>query len=215
MTGGARFNIVMQVSMSVRLPAHAILAAILIAAPAALPAQRMSESYEFLKAVKDADGTKVTEILDKPGQSIINTKEASGDTALHIVVKRNDNTYVRFLASRGANINMQDARGSTPLLLAVNGGCTACIETLLALKANVNLGNSSGETPLIRAVQLRNLDLARTLLAAGANPDQADRIAGRSARDYSKVDTRSPALTKLLADAPKTGAPKAVSGPKL
>ncbi|URW75262.1 ankyrin repeat domain-containing protein [Sphingomonas donggukensis] len=196
-------------------PLRLLLAAAVLAAPVASPAQQMSESYDFLKAVRDEDGTKVTQMLDKPGASIVNTRDKdSGDTALHIVVKRGDNTYLSFLLSRGANANAQDARGNTPLLLAVNGGCGACIDTLVARKANLNLANASGETPLIRAVQLRNLDFARTLLTAGANPDQADRVAGMTARDYAKVDNRSPAITKLLNDAPKT-AKRAVSGPKL
>ncbi len=189
------------------------LAATTIAAPAI--AQRMSDSYEFLKAIKDANGNKVTEMLDKPGSTIVNTREAdSGDTALHIVTRRGDSTYVRFLLSRGAAANAQDARGNTPLLLAVSGNCQACIDILLAVKANVNLGNASGETPLIRAVQLRNLGLAEQLLKAGANPDQADRVAGMTARDYAKVDSRSPQLTKLLTDAPKASA-RGVSGPRL
>ena len=187
--------------------------ATLAAAPAV--AQRMSDSYEFLKAVKEANGTKVTEMLDTPGSTIVNTREQStGDTALHIVVKRGDDTYVRFLLSRGAAINAQDARGNSPLLLAVNTGCSGCIDTLIARKANVNLANASGETPLIRAVQLRNYNLSEQLLKAGANPDQADRVAGMTARDYAKVDNRSRALTKLLTDAPKAAA-RGVSGPKL
>lgn len=191
------------------------LSAAVFVAPAALPAQRMSDSYEFLKAVKDADGTKVTQMLDKPGSTIVNTRDAaSGETALHIVTKRNDATYIRFLASRGAALNAQDGRGNTALLLAVNGNCDECVDALLARKANVNLGNASGETPLIRAVQMRNLDLSDKLLKAGANPDQADRIAGMTARDYAKQDNRSPALTRLLTDAPKAGG-RGVSGPKL
>ena len=189
------------------------LAAMTITVPAT--AQRMSDSYEFLKAVKDANGNKVTEMLDKPGSTIVNTREAdSGDTALHIVTRRGDGNYVRFLTSRGASVNAQDARGNTPLLLAVNGNCQDCIDTLLARRANVNLGNASGETPLIRAVQLRNLALAEQLLKAGANPDQADRVAGMTARDYAKVDNRSPQLTKLLTDAPKAST-RGVSGPRL
>ena len=197
-------------------PFASALAVLAVTLPAAAPAQRMSDSYEFLKAVKEADGNKVTEMLDKPGSQIINTREAdSGDTALHIVTRRSDVTYIRFLLSRGAAINSQDARGNSPLLIAVNGGCRECVDVLLARKASINLANASGETPLIRAVQLRNLELSEALLKAGADPDQTDRIAGRNARDYAKQDTRSPALTKLLADAPKAGRARAVSGPKL
>lgn len=196
-------------------PLALMLAATVATLPATAPAQRMSDSYEFLKAVKEADGTKVTQMLDKPGSTLINTKEASsGDTALHIVTRRNDATYIRFLLSRGAAINAQDARGNTSLMIAINGNCDDCIDSLLTRKANLNLPNTSGETPLIRAVQLRNFDLADKLLKAGANPDQADRVAGMTARDYARQDNRSPALTKLLTEAPKAGA-RAVSGPKL
>ena len=192
-----------------------LFAATLVAVPAAAPAQRMSDSYEFLKAVRDANGNKVTEMLDKPGSTIVNTRDKdSGDTALHLVVKRGNDTYVRFLISRGANINAQDGRGNTALLLAVNGNCMACIDALLARRANVNLGNASGETPLIRAVQTRNLDLTRRLLTAGANPDQTDSVAGMSARDYAKRESRYPTIAKLVADAPKAGAGGA-AGPKL
>lgn len=196
-------------------PLAILLAATVATLPATAPAQRMSDSYEFLKAVRDADGTKVTQMLDKPGSSIVNTKDSTnGDTALHIVTRRSDATYISFLLSRGAAINAQDARGNTALLLAINGNCDACVDTLLARKANVNAANTSGETPLIRAVQLRNVDLADKLLKAGANPDQADRVAGMTARDYAKQDNRTPVLTKLLSDAPKAGS-RGVSGPKL
>ena len=190
--------------------------AVVLAVPTPAAAQSgFSEGYKFLDAVKKKDGAKVEEALLDPSSQIINSRDVTtGETALHIVVKRSDATYVRFLASRGANVNAQDGRGNTPLMLAVSGNCGECVATLIQRKANLNLANASGETPLIRAVQMRNLELARELLTAGANPDQADRVAGLSARDYARQDTRSPALTKLLTEAPKTGA-RAVSGPSL
>ena len=191
-------------------------AAAVFATPAALPAQRMSDSYEFLKAVREANGNKVTEMLDKPGQTIVNTRDNNGDGALHIAAKRGDSTYLSFLTGKGANPNLQDARGNTALLLSTEANCSECIDVLVRRKANVNLANASGETPLIRAVQLRNVLLAQKLLQAGGNPDQADVIAGMSARAYARRDTRSPALAKLLADAPKAGgAARATAGPRL
>ena len=188
----------------------------LIATPVVASAQRMSDSYEFLKAVREANGNKVTEMLDRPGQTIVNTRDTNGDGALHIAAKRGDATYLNFLTGKGANPNLQDGRGNTALMLATEANCSECIDVLVRRRANVNLANASGETPLIRAVQTRNLPLAQKLLQAGANPDQADVIAGMSARAYAKRDTRSPALTKLLADAAKAGsAPKGAAGPKL
>lgn len=195
--------------------ARRLLAIAMLVTASAAPAQRMSEGYEFLKAVRDANGAKVQEFTDKPGSQLVNTRDpSSGETALHIVAKRGDVTYIRYLLARGAGINAQDARGNTPMLLAASGNFTEAVDQLAKLRANVNLANQSGETPLIRAVQLRNLELVRLLLAGGANPDQRDVVAGLSARDYANQDARSPAITKLINDTPKT-APRAVAGPRL
>lgn len=182
--------------------------------PVGATAQQFSESHQFLEAVRKADGSKVMEILNKPGQTIINTKDrTSGEGALHIVAKKGDATYLRFLIQKGANPNLSDGRGNTPMILAVMSGFDEGVDILITYKANINLGNSSGETPLILAVQRGKYDLARRLLDAGADPDKADIIAGMSARDYAK-QSRSPAVVKLLAEAPKAKAAAAM-GPKL
>ena len=184
-----------------------------LATPAA--AQQQSESYKFLQAVKDAKGNDVIAMMDRPGSNLVNTRDGStGETALHIVVKRSDATYANYLLSKGADPNARDGKGNTPLILAVNAGAVELLPILTRARANPNLGNSSGETPLIRAVQRRDLGMVRELLAAGADPDQADVIAGKSARDYATEDTRSGAIAKLIADTPKRQR-RAVAGPKL
>ncbi|WP_375288176.1 ankyrin repeat domain-containing protein [Sphingomonas sp.] len=173
-----------------------------------------SKGYKFLEAVKSAKGQEVIDMLDEPGQTIINTKDiSSGEGALHIVVKRQDLTYLKYLLSRGADANLRDARGNTPLLLAVQYGQVDMIPVLTNARANPNLANASGETPLIRAVQKRDLALVRALLAVKANPDQTDNVAGMSARDYAHADDRSPAIAKLIDETPKSAA-KAVAGPR-
>ena len=187
---------------------------LLITAAVPAAAQQQSQGYKFLEAVRKADGDTVVKMLDQPGQRIVNSRDiTTGEGALHIVVKRGDSTYLRFLLQRGADPNMRDGRGDTPLLLAVQYGQNAIVDVLTANKANPNLGNGGGETPLIRAVQKRDLPMVRSLLAAGANPDQTDNIAGMSARDYAHADARSPAIAKLIDEKPKR-AVRAVAGPK-
>ena len=190
-----------------------LMVATAFAVPAA--AQQQSAGYKFLQAIRDAKGDDVISALDQPGSRIIDTRDvSSGEGALHIVVRRGDATYLRFLLQRGADPNLRDGKGNTPLLLAANIGGSDMIDILTAAHANPNLGNTSGETPLIRAVQRRDLNMARTLIAAGADPDQADVIAGMSARDYAHADARSPALAKLIDQTPKKTR-RNVAGPKL
>ena len=63
-----------------------LLLALMLAPTLAAPARaQFSDSYNFLKAVKDKDGGKATEFLDKPGNTVVNTRELdTGDTALHL-----------------------------------------------------------------------------------------------------------------------------------
>lgn len=189
-------------------------ALVALAIPATpLLAQRM-QSTTFLDAVRKQDGNKVTEMLNEPGQNIANVKDDKGDAAIHIVTRRRDMTYLRFLLARGANINLEDSGGNSALMLAVEAGWPEGIALLIQQKANVNQANRGGETPLMRAVQRRDADLVRTLLAANADPDQTDRLAGMTARDYAARDTRSPLIGQLLKDAPKVKRVGAAAGPK-
>ncbi len=193
----------------------AVAAALLIGTLATPAAAQFSESYNFLKAVKDKDAAKAKTALDVPGSTIVNAREGdTGDTALHIVVKRSDVPWLGFLLQGGADPNLRDRAGNTPLLLATVNNFTEGVRILLLVNARVDLKNNSGETPLIKAVQARNVTVAKMLLDAGADPDIADNAAGYSARDYARQDTRGGQLAKLLADAPKRKA-AAVQGPQL
>ncbi|MFZ2996531.1 MAG: ankyrin repeat domain-containing protein [Sphingobium sp.] len=176
---------------------------------------QFSDSYNFLKAVKDKDGQKVTDLVQKPGSTVINSRDVnSGENALHIVVTRRDPTWLSFLLAKGANPNLTDNDGNTPLMDAVQGRFEEGVRTLLSFKAQVDKVNNSGETPLIRAVQLRDVGLVRLLVAQGANPERRDAIAGMSARDYAERDGRTPGLIEALAAAKASSAPKGpVQGP--
>jgi ankyrin repeat protein len=188
-----------------------------LAAPITAHAQ-FSDGYNFLKAVKDRDGNKATELMSKPGSTIVNTRDvSSGETALHIVVQRRDNTWLGFLLAKGANPNATDNRGETPLLEAVQLRFVDGVSTLLTYGASVDKPNDNGETALIRAVQMRDLGIVRMLVAQGANPDKRDAIAGMSARDYAERDGRTPGLIDALKAAkPSTSAdPAKVQGPSL
>jgi uncharacterized protein len=190
-------------------------AALLMLAAVPASAQQFSDSYNFLNAIRETDGTKVNKYLQDRSLRIVNTKDRqTGEGALHIVTRRNDATYLRVLLQQDdINTNLQDNRGNTALLIAAERGWGEGVQILIKYKANVNLANTSGETPLIRAVQVHDINVVRELLDAGANPDRTDNVTGKSARDYARDETRYPQIAKLLADAPKGGKSSAAAAP--
>ena len=127
--------------------ARHVIAAILglaLLAPSVASAQ-FSESYQFLKAVKERDGAKVNEMLGEPGTVIVNTQDRStGESALHLVVKRRDMTWLGFLIGKGADVNARDNDGNTPLMDAAQIGFADGAQMLIGRKASVDLTNDSG-----------------------------------------------------------------------
>jgi len=189
------------------------LLAALVAAGAMPAAAQYSDRFTFLKAVRENDGAKAMEILKKPGSPDLNSRDPStGETALHIVVRRHDPTWLGFLLARGANPQLRDNGGDTPLLAATKLSDAAAVQTLLEYRGGVNATDNQGQTPLIVAVQHRDLPILRLLLGNGADVGLADRIAGKTAKDYAADDPRGGPVMKLLETA-KPQPVRQVSGP--
>ena len=197
-----------------------VLAALLTAA-LALPGPALaqfSEGYKFLEAVRKRNDKDVTELLEKGGPSLINTRDLTSlETGLHIATRQKNLAYVKFLIGQGANANMRNKKGETALVIACNLGFTEAVPVLIAAGARVDESSSTGETPLITAVHNRNIALMRFLLQAGADPDRADN-SGRTARDYASLDAKRDALLGEIKTSskpkPKPGQGKPVFGPK-
>lgn len=179
---------------------RALAASIILAlAVPAFAQQTFSDSFNFLKAVRERDGDKVTELVSEPGSIVINSRErGSGEGALHLVVRGRDLNWLAFLLGKGARPDIQSNRGETPLTLASQIGWVEGAEQLLSRRASVNLANGRGETPLILATQRRDIAMVRLLLARGADPKRTDNVAGMSALDYARQDPRAGAVLKML-----------------
>jgi len=159
-------------------------AGLALGAPAS--AQLYSDGYKFLQAVEDRHGDDATAMLNTPGSTVINARDlSSGETGLHITIKRRDVIWTRWLLQEDANPNIADKNGLTPLMLASQMNFIEGVEALIAGGARVDVTNNTGETPLINAVHTRNFELMEVLLKAGASPDRTDN-SGRSARDYAR-----------------------------
>jgi uncharacterized protein len=165
---------------------------------------RMSDTYVFLKAVRERDGAEAERILSNPASGAIHTRDPStGEGALHILVRERDLTWLSFMLGRGARPNQQASDGTTPLGLAAQIGWVEGAEQLIARGAAVDMPNNRGETPLILAVHGRHDELVRLLLTQGADADRQDSAAGYSALDYARRDTRNPNLLRLIESAPR------------
>lgn len=174
--------------------------------------QTFSDSFTFLKAVRERDGAKVTDLVAEPGSVVINTRDRSnGEGALHIVVRGRDLNWLAFLLGKGARPDLQSNRGDTPLTLAAQIGWLEGVEQLLSRRAGVDLPNGRGETALILATQRRDVPLVRLLLSRRADPKRTDNVAGMSALDYAKQDPRAGAVLKMLEA--KVAPAKPVAGP--
>ena len=179
-------------------PSGALMVALGLFAAAPAAAQTSSR-YEFFQAVRKGDAATVIETLRTPGTTMANAREADGGrTALHIVTEQREPGWINLLQQNGADVNARDDEGDTPLLIAAGLKWADGVRLLTHYGADVNLANRSGETPLIRAVQRRDADTVRLLLQVGADPDQADNIAGLSARDYAERDRRAGYLLQLI-----------------
>ena len=88
-----------------------LIAGALAATPAAA---QFRGGYGFLQAVDSRDGTKATDAL-KDDPTLINTRNPdTGETALLIVTKRRDTTWLRFLLSKTPIPRSPTGRGSPP-----------------------------------------------------------------------------------------------------
>jgi ankyrin repeat protein len=168
-----------------------------------------SESYTFLKAVRERDGATVDTITSNPSSTSVNARDRdSGEGALHIVVRGRDYNWLVFLLSRRARPDIGTSDGTTPLMMAAQIGWREGAEQLLARGASVNLSNSRGETPLMYAVQRNDLAMVRLLLSRGADPNQTDNVSGNSAMDYARQGgARATSILRALEAPPATATP--------
>jgi uncharacterized protein len=175
-----------------------------VGVPAA--AQYVSDSEPFIKAVREKDGDKTTQLInDRP--TIVNSRNGKGETALNVAIARSDDLWMRFLLGKGADPSLAAANGDTPLITAARVGFTDAVDLLLQLGAKVDAANKMGETALIVAVQQREPQAAKLLLEHGANPDKADSAAGYSARDYAKRDPRARDILQMIESSKQTAKP--------
>lgn len=155
------------------------------------------EGPQFVQALREGDDNKAVQLVEST-PSIVNFRDASGETPLMIAVMKRDATWTGYLIKEGADANAANRQGDTPLILAARLGFETAVDWLLQYGADVDARNRMGETALIIAVQQRQAPIVKLLLAKGADPDRADAAAGYSARDYARRDGRNRDILKMI-----------------
>lgn len=172
----------------------------LVLASASAPAQMVEgpDGEEFISALREGNGSKALELIEKPGSTVVNYRGFDGSTGLHIAMRNRNANWVGFLLNKGADPDMQDKSGDTPLILAARLGFPEGAARMLMARAKVDETNKMGETALMIGVQQRQPGIVKMLLEAGADPDKTDHASGYSARDYAKRDSRSSEMLRLI-----------------
>ncbi|EAX90658.1 hypothetical protein TVAG_142020 [Trichomonas vaginalis G3] len=99
----------------------------------------------------------------------INDKDKDGETALHMVTRKNSKEMAELLISHGANINEKDEKGRTALHIAARKNSKETAELLISHDANVNAKDKYGRTVLLFAVRKNSKETAELLISHGAN----------------------------------------------
>jgi ankyrin repeat protein len=165
---------------------------------ASAPAQFGPPTGDTLLQAIGNDQLDKIETIVKAQPQLVNTRSAAGQTPLMMAIDKKSIQLLGFLLFYKADPNGANGSGELPLIAAARKGWGDGVDGLLQMGAHVDGRNRQGETALIGAVQAKSPRLIRQLMAVGADPDIPDRIAGLSARDYAKRETRTPELLRLI-----------------
>jgi ankyrin repeat protein len=125
--------------------------------------------YPPLQVAAQRGNLHIAEMLFAAGAQI-DTKPATGRTALHFAVIGDHLDVIRFLIEKGAEVNVRDVEGTSPLDDAVWRGYLDATAILMAHGARLNEPEAkTGATPINEAAYRGNTPLVQYLLQF--NPD--------------------------------------------
>ncbi len=147
----------------------------------------------FFSAATGGDLTQLQKLLEN-SKVDVTTKDANGNTALHMLVRRPEQhiaDYIKLLINHKAGVNAQNDASETPLHLAIPHGRRYPVDQLLALGADPNQPSGiEGSLPLCIAFKYHFAtykprtfeghvmdvadDVTKALLEAGARVDNTE-----------------------------------------
>jgi ankyrin repeat protein len=137
-----------------------------------------TECTPLMMAVQEGCNGIVKMLLDHESiRKNINAQNLSGQTALFIAAKKNNEQVIKLLLSKGANPTYMDANGNMPLLCAIKECNSSAMRVLLENKLvcqKINDQNKAGQTPFNLAIEKNNKRMFHLLLEKIEDPTVAD-----------------------------------------
>lgn len=115
----------------------------------------------IIDAVKAGTVSKVKELIEKNPQ-LVNTKDASGYTPLHIALNSSNSEMAKFLIDAGSDVNSKSNANETPLHIAAKWRINEIVALLLSKGANPNVNDASNYTPLTSSIRDFRVNLPAT-----------------------------------------------------
>jgi hypothetical protein len=93
---------------------------------------------------------------------------------LFAAIEKGDQSQVKALLEKGADVNIKSEFGETPLIEAIRSDNIVIIRLLLEKGANLNARDDVGLTPFFAAIKSGSIDITKLLLKKGADVNARD-----------------------------------------
>lgn len=161
-----------------------------------LAALKSVKRKKFLDVVEKGAAGDVMELLAAGAD--VNSKNALGQSALHVAAARGHHHVVSVLLDRGAAINELALDGSAPLHVACENGHDIIVGLLLKHKARMDAAGVNGLAPLHIATRKGALSIVEMLLKHRVRYDAPVKATGMTALMMACMHSHSEIVELLL-----------------
>jgi ankyrin repeat protein len=147
----------------------------------------------IINDIIEPNGTDPAVQFLETNKTLIEERDASQCTPLHIASQYSRTNVVKWLLKHKADVNAIAYDAFTPLHLATNGGI---VRLLIRGGAKCNLKDSWGRTPLQHAAELQHLEAAKAIIDSGCPLDLTSAIMLNMRDDAKKIIHRKPDQVK-------------------
>lgn len=149
------------------------------------------------EAVKD-----ILSLVSKNGcEDVLEARNYSGSSALHLAVENNSINMVKTLLDAGLSPDSIDNSDETTMHLAVRIESLPIIQVLLESQADPNIPSRNGKFPLHMAVEANLVEAVRLLEKYGSDIDAGDQVVGRTALHLAVIRNLEDMVRYLVKDA--------------